>query len=164
MPSYNLAAPEEQVVVTWLVEPLGYLDAESIALLGQTAREALTTDPGLDVTQWVRDNGSQGWNFNGRRNDSVGVELGMVWWIRANDQVNITPPTRPPETDAWIAILDEWDSSIDRGFARAPRGERDQNSGIQMYDSNGSPSGEIRAGAHLAHQQTMTTKVIGVLT
>ena len=59
MSTYNLAAPEEQVVVTWLFEPLGYLDAESIAL-GQTGREALTADPGLDVTQWVRDNGSRG--------------------------------------------------------------------------------------------------------
>ena len=32
MPSYNLAQPEEQVVVTWLFEPLGYLDAESVSL------------------------------------------------------------------------------------------------------------------------------------
>ena len=92
MSTYNLAAPEEQVVVTWLFEPLGYLDAESIAL-GQTGREALTEDPSLDVTRWVRDNGSQGWNFNSRRYDSVGNELSMVWWIWKNDQVNVTPPS-----------------------------------------------------------------------
>ncbi len=99
MPNYNLAAPEEEVVVTWLFEPLGYLDAESISL-GQTAREALSANPGLDVTQWVRGNGSQGWVFDGSRHDPVGGELAMVWWIWKNDQVNITPPARPPDSAA----------------------------------------------------------------
>ena len=56
MASYNLAAPETQVIVTWLFEPQGYLDFAVRVSDGQTAREALVTDPGLDVTQWVRDN------------------------------------------------------------------------------------------------------------
>ena len=132
MSTYNLAAPEEQVVVTWLFEPLGYLDAKSIAL-GQTGREALTADPSLDVTQWVRDNGSLGWNFNGRRYDSVGNELLMVWWIWKNDQVNVTPPSRPPESDAWIAILQSWDDSIVAGFARSPQQARNS-SIVPIFD------------------------------
>ena len=160
MPSYNLAQPEEQVVVTWLFEPLGYLDAESIAL-GQTGREALTADPSLDVTQWVRDNGSQGWNFNGRRYDSVGNELSMVWWIWKNDQVNVTPPSRPPESDAWIAILQGWDASIDAGFARSPQQARNS-SIVPIFDEVGVGT-TMPAGAHLAHQQQIISKVLGVL-
>ncbi len=74
MPSYNLAQPEEQVVVTWLFEPFGCLDAESIAL-GHTAREALVANSNLDVTQWVRDNGSQGWNIDGRKYDPLETRL-----------------------------------------------------------------------------------------
>ena len=160
MSTYNLAAPEEQVVVTWLFEPLGYLDAESIAL-GQTGREVLTADPSLDVTQWVRDNGSQGWNFNGRRYDSVGNELSMVWWIWKNDQVNVTPPSRPPESDAWIAILQSWDDSIVAGFARSPQQARNS-SIVPIFDEMGVET-TVPAGAHLAHQQQIISKVLGVL-
>ncbi len=160
MPGYNLAQPEEQVVVTWLFEPLGYLDAESIAL-GQTGREALTADPGLDVTQWVRDNGSQGWNFNGRRYDSVGIELSMVWWVWKNDQVNISQPTRPPETDAWITLLQGWADSIVSGFARSPQQARNSSS-VPIFDEAGAET-TMPAGAHLAHQQQIISKVLGVL-
>ncbi len=160
MPSYNLAKPEEQVVVTWLFEPLGYLDTESIAL-GQTGREALTADPGLDVTQWVRDKGSQGWNFNGRRYDSVSSELSMVWWVWKNDQVNIMQPTRPPETDTWITILQGWDDSIVAGFARSPQQARNSNI-VPIFDEAGVET-SMPAGAHLAHQQQIISKVLGVL-
>ncbi len=160
MPSYNLAQPEEQVVVTWLYEPLGYLDGESIAL-GQTGREALTEDPSLDVTQWVRNNGSQGWNFNGRRNDPVSSELSMVWWVWKNDQVNISQPTRPLETDAWISILQGWDNSIVAGFARSPQQARNT-SIVPIFDEVGGET-TMPAGAHLAHQQQIISKVLGVL-
>ena len=160
MPSYNLAAPEEQVVVTWLFEPLGYLDAESISL-GQTVREALIADSSLDVTQWVRDNGSQGWNFDGLRYDSIGDELSLVWWIWKNDQVNITPPTRPPETDAWIVILRGWDASINTGFAHMPQQARNS-SAVPIFDAAGNET-TMPAGAQLAHQQQIISKVMGVL-
>ena len=160
MPSYNLAQPEEQVVVTWLFEPLGYLDAESIAL-GQTARLALTADPSLDVTQWVRDNGGQGWNFNGSRYDPIASELAMVWWMWKNDQVNVLPPAGPPETGAWITILQRWDESINAGFADVPQQERNSNS-VPIFDEAGNAS-TMPAGAHLAHQQQIISKVLGVL-
>ena len=163
MPSYNLAQPEEQVVVTWLFEPLVYLDVESIALgpFGGRAREAFVADPGLDLTQWVRDNSSQGWIFNGRRYDSVGAELAMVWWIWKNDQVNITPQVRPPETAAWIATLQGWDDSIDAGFARGSQQSRNDSS-VPIFDEAGNET-VMPAGAHLAHQQQIISKLLGVL-
>lgn len=160
MPSYNLAQPEEQVVVTWLFEPLGYLDGESIAL-GQSARAALTADPSLDLTQWVRDYGFEGWNFNGSRYDPIGDELGMVWWVWKNDQVNISQPSRPPETDAWISILQGWDDSIVAGFARSPQQARNS-SIVPIFDEVGVET-TMPAGAQLAHQQQIIAKVLGVL-
>ena len=146
--------------MSWLFEPLGYLDGESIAL-GQTAREALTEDPSLDATQWVRNNGSQGWTFNGRRNDPVGSELSMVWWVWKNDQVSISQPTRPLETDAWISILQGWDDSIVAGFARSPQQARNS-SIVPIFDAVGIET-TMPAGAHLAHQQQIISKVLGVL-
>lgn len=154
MPSYNLVAPETQVVVTWLFEPQGYLDFAVRASDGLTAREALAADPGLDATQWVRDNPQQ--------DPAVSDEVAMVWWIRASDQVNITPPSRPPETASWIAILQGWDASIDAGFARAPQAARNKNT-VPLFDETGAPDGTMPAGAHLAHQQQIISKVVGVL-
>ena len=160
MPSYNLAQPEEQVVVTWLFEPLGYLDAESVSL-AQTSRDALIADSSLDVTQWVRDNDSQGWNFDGQRYDPIGSELALVWWIWKNDQVNITPPTRPPETGAWIPVLQGWNASIDAGFARSPQQARNSKTG-PIFNEAGNET-TMPAGSHLAHQQQIIVKVLGVL-
>ena len=154
MPSYNLAAPETQVIVTWLFEPQGYLDFAVRVSDGLTAREALLADPGLDVTQWVRDNPQQ--------DPANSSEVAMVWWIRANDQVNVAPPARPPERASWIAILQGWDSSIDAGFARAPQNERDGNS-VALFDETGAPDGAMPSGAHLAHQQQIISRVVGVL-
>ena len=153
MPQYNLAAPELQVVVTWLFEPQGYLDFAVRVNDGQTAREALDADPGLDVAQWVRDNALT---------EPEAAETGMMWWIRANDQVNITPPTRPPETAAWLAILEGWDASSDAGFARSPMAARNAST-VPLYDENGTADGTMPAGAQLAHQQQIISKVIGVL-
>ncbi len=154
MASYNLAAPETQVVATWLFEPQGYLDVAVRASDGQTAREALAADPGLDVTQWVRDNPQQQPANSG--------EAAMVWWIRAHDQVNITLPSRPPESASWIAILQEWGASIDAGFARVPQNERDGNS-VSLFDETGAPDGAMPSGAHLARQQRLISRVLGVL-
>ena len=160
MPSYNLTALEKQVIVTWLFEPLGYLDVFSLSRV-ERAREALIDEPSLDITQWVRDFGGNGWDFNGRRYDSVGVELGMLWWIRANDQVNVTSPSKPPETAAWIAILQEWDASIAAGFARSPQQARNRNT-VPTFDEAGVET-SMPAGAQLAHQQQIISKVLGVL-
>lgn len=154
MASYNLAAPETQVIVTWLFEPQGYLDFAVRVSDGQTAREALVTDPGLDVTQWVRDNTQQ--------DPATSSEVAMMWWVRANDQVNVTPPTRPPESAAWIAILQDWDASIDAGFARAPQAARNAST-VPLYDETGASDGVMPSGAHLAHQQQVISRVVGVL-
>lgn len=153
MPQYNLASPEEQVVVTWLFEPQGYLDFAVRVSDGQSAREALQADPGLDVTQWVRNN---------TLTEPQATETGMIWWVWAHDQVNVTPPSRPPETTTWIAILEGWDASIDAGFARAPQAARNAST-VPMYDESGIADGTMPAGAQLAHQQQIISKVIGVL-
>lgn len=153
MPQYNLAAPEEQVVVTWLFEPDGYLDFAVCVSDGQTAREALAADPGLDVAQWIRDN---------PQTDPQATEAAMVWWIWRNDQVNVTPPARPPEAASWVAILQGWDASIDAGFARAPQAARNANT-VPLFDEAGAADGTMPAGAQLAHQQQIIAKVVGIL-
>lgn len=153
MPQYNLAAPEERVVVTWLFEPQGYLDFAVRVSDGQTTREALAADSGLDVMQWVRDN---------VLTEPEAAETGMVWWIWKHDQVNVTPPSRPPETAAWLSILAGWDASIDAGFARSPQAARNANT-VPLFDETGAADGTMPAGAQLAHQQQIISKVIGVL-
>ena len=153
MPQYNLAAPEERVIVTWLFEPNGYLDYAVRVSDGQTAREALAADPDLDVVQWVRDN---------ELTESQAGETGMVWWIWKNDQVNVPPPQRPPEAAEWAAILQLWDESIDAGFARVPQSKRDSNT-VNIYGEDGTLVGTMPAGAQLAHQQSLIHKVLGVL-
>ena len=154
MPSYNLTQNEMRVVVTWLFEPNGYLDFAVRTSDGQTAREALALDAGLDVTQWVRDNPQE--------DPATSNEVAMVWWIRANDQVNIPTPQRPPEAASWVAILEGWDASIVSGFARAGVVSRNSTS-TDMFDENGDPDGTIPSGAHLTHQQQIISKVTGVL-
>ncbi len=56
MPSYNLTNMQARILTTWLFEPNGYLDFAIRSSDGQTAREALVADGGLDVSQWIRDN------------------------------------------------------------------------------------------------------------
>ena len=154
MPSYNLTQNEERVIVTWLFEPNGYLDFAVRSSDGQTARQALAADVGLDVTQWVRDNPQE--------DPATSNEVGMVWWIRENDQVNIPSPQRPPEAASWVAILADWDASIVSGFARAGAISRNSTS-ISMFDENSDPDGTIPAGSHLTHQQQIISKVSGIL-
>lgn len=154
MPQYNLAAPEEQIIVSWLFEPDGYLDFAVRASDGQTARQALAADPNLDVTQWVRDNALT---------DPQAAETGMVWWIWKFDRINVTPPSRPPETDAWVAVLNSWDASIQTGFSRASQSDRNSNT-VPLTNEDGSDGGTMPAGAQLAHQQSLISKVLGVLT
>lgn len=156
MPSFNMTQPQLNILTTWLFEPNGYLDF-AVNDAGVTARQALAADPGLDVTQWVRDNTMMpggdliSWN-----------EVAMIWWIRANDQVNIPTPQRPPESAEWATILHEWDESINAGFARVPQNERDSNS-ITLFDEQQQPAGTMPAGSHLAQQQQIINKVLGVI-
>ena len=156
MPRYNLAAPEGQIIVTWLFEPNGYLDYAVRVSDGQTARQALAADPDLDVTQWVRDN---------ELTEPEAEETGMVWWIWKNNQVNISPPNRPPEAAGWVSILDRWVAQIIAALANDPGGARRNNEGTGriVYDETGTEVGYIPSGSDLTHQRTMANKVIGVL-
>lgn len=155
MPSFNLTATQLQIVVSWLYEDQGYLDG-AVNNQGVSARDALNATPGLNVTQWIRDN---------TKGPAVDPEYwngcAMVWWIRANDQVNITPNQRPPESTAWVAKLNEWDASIDAGFARVPQNERNTRT-VPITDINGTVT-TMPAGSHLAQQQGMFNQVIPVL-
>lgn len=158
MPRFTLAAPEEKIIISWLFEPNGYLDYAVRAADGISAREALVADPELDVTQWMRDN-----EFD----EPEMYECGMIWWIRNKNGVNITPPTRPPETPDWIATLEYWDSTIQAGFDRASQAGRDSNT-VNIYDESCYGEGceiaeTMPAGAQLAHQQSLINKVLGVL-
>lgn len=153
MPQYNLSAPEEQIIVTWLFEPNGYLDYAVRVSDGQTAREALAADSDLDVSQWCRDN---------ELTEAQATETGMVWWIWKNDQINIPPPQLPPEAAEWAVILQSWDDSIDAGFARVPQNQRESNT-VNIYGEDGALTGTMPAGAQLAHQQNFIRKVLGVL-
>ena len=153
MPQYNLATPEEQIVVSWLFEPFGYLDSQ-VNTDGVSARAALTADPALDVTQWTRN------NTPGADVDLEGwTGCAMVWWIWKNDQVNVTPPSRPPETPDWIALLTQWDASLSTGAI-----QRAVDAGVQhtIVREDGTtltqPTGQNRQ-----HQKNMVGKVLGVL-
>lgn len=153
MPQYNLAAPEEKVIITWLFEPNGYLDYAVRVSDGQTAREALASDPDLDVTQWVRDN---------ELTEPQAGETGMVWWIWKNDQINIPPPQQPPEAAHWVDILNVWNASIQAGFDRASQRDRNTNM-VNIYGEDGALIGTMPAGAQLAHQQALISKLLSVL-
>ncbi len=167
-PSYNMAAPELEVLTTWLYEPHGYLDFACRVSDGRCGRQAWELDNALDFVQWIRE--------NPQIDPESSTEAQMVWWIVENDQVNIQPPNRPPESPAWVTILEGWDASIDAGFARVPQGARNSTS-INMYVETSCPvgwksgddslacsvSGSIPAGAHLAHQKNIISKVLGIL-
>lgn len=160
MPKFTLAAPEEKIIISWLFEPNGYLDYAQRTSDEMSAREALTATPTLDVNQWVRDN-------SGDFEEPEMYECGMVWWIWKNNGVNITPPTRPPETPDWIATLEYWDSTIQAGFDRVSQANRDSNT-VPIYDETCDGEGcemaeEMPAGAQLAHQQSLIRKVLGAL-
>lgn len=153
MPRFTLAAPEEKIIVSWLFEPNGYLDYAVRVSDGKTAREALVEDSDLDIHQWIRDN-----EFT----EPEAAETGMVWWIWKYSGVNITPPTRPPETADWIAVLEYWDSSIQAGFDRVPQAGRDSNT-VNIWNEGTQLVETMPAGAQLAHQSSFIRKVLGVL-
>ena len=153
MPRFTLAAPEEKIIISWLFEPNGYLDYAIRVSDGMTAREALTADPGLDITQWIRDN---------ELTEPEAAETGMVWWIWKFSNVNVTPPMRPPETTDWIAILEYWDNSIQAGFDRASQADRDSNT-VNIWNEDIQLVETMPAGAQLAHQVSLIRKVLGVL-
>ena len=157
MPQYNLAAPEERVIVSWLFEPVGYLD-QAVNVGGVSARQALQATPNLDVTNWIRGNTKA---LGTAQSDWE--ECGMVWWIWKHDSVNVTPPSRPPETVLWVSRLQEWKSSIDAALAEDPGGARRNASDVPITNEDGTSGGVIQGGAHIAHQLALINKVLGVI-
>ena len=156
MPSFNLTNTQRDIITTWLYEPNGYLE-EAVNDVGLSALEAWQADNGLDVSQWIRDNSP-----NASVSPSDWSEAAMIWWILVNDQVNVPKGQRPPEWAAWSAILTNWDISINTGFGNVSQANRNATN-VQLYDETQAPNGTVPAGAHLAQQQQIITKVIGVL-
>jgi hypothetical protein len=126
---------------------------------GVTARDARDADPGLDVTDWIRTHASNDPDLPDHDNCWNGCA--MIWWIRANDQVNVTPPGRPPEAANWAAILHKWDDSINAGFSRVP--QNDRNNVSQMLYAEDGTTTEMPGGQYLAQQQLMINNVLSVL-
>ena len=155
MPQYNLTGPEREIAVSWLFEPVGYLD-NAVNSSGVSARQALAAEPTLDVTVWIRTN-TKAAATDQRDWDATG----MVWWIWKKNGVNVTPPQRPPEAAAWIGILQEWAASIDRAFLRVDSVARNAST-VPITAEDGSQS-TMPAGTQLIHQRSMFEKVIGVL-
>jgi len=158
VPSYNLSAPETQVVVSWLFGQDEYLDY-AVNNAGVSARQALLAEPALDVTAWIRAN-----TVNPLADEDhlkAWTECSMIWWIWKHDNVNVPRPQRPPETAVWVLILQGWDESITAGFSHVSQNERNA-SGYRITAEDGSIT-FMPSGNQLSAQQNMIRKVLGVL-
>ena len=155
MPQYNLTGPEREIIISWLFEPVGYLDV-AVNYLGVSARQALAATPSLDVTVWIRTN-----------TPGAGIDqedwsaTGMVWWIWKKNGVNVTPPQRPPESALWVTILQKWAASIDDAIVRVSEVVRNAST-VPITAEDGTKS-TMPSGTQLIHQRSMCDKVIGVL-
>lgn len=157
MARYTLTQSQREVLVSWLFEPGGYLDA-AVNDAGQSARQALAADPNLDVTVWIRTN-TKGADVAQSDWDACA----MVWWIWKHENINIRPQDLPPETPIWLALLDEWSQSIVDGFARISKETRDGSSTVNIYDASGLLIGAQFGGTHLENQNGSFIAVTSVL-
>jgi hypothetical protein len=155
MARYNLNSNEAQILTSWLYEEAGYLDS-AINELGVSAREALVATPTLDVTQWIRSN-----TRGAFADPETWAGCGMVWWIRANNGVNVTRNQLPPETAQWVATLQAWDTSIASAFIRVSQAARDGNT-VPITAENGTIT-QRPAGQQLVQQRSLFGKVLPVL-
>ena len=156
MPAYNLTQTEYNIVTSWLGEEGGYLDAAK-ASTGTTAREALAADAGLDVTEWIRSNTPHA--------DTVPSDwdqCSMIWWARANDQVNIPTPGLPAEKELWAATLRQWEVEINDAFNRSDVNARNGTK-IDLYNLDGVLFDDVPAGSHLTAQLQIIDKVATLL-
>lgn len=156
MPAYNLTAPQLAILTSFLFEEGGYLDAARNDL-GVTARSALAADAGLDIAQWIRTQTPAPDLFA----LSDWEECGMVWWIRAHDQVNITPPTKPPEAAAWALILQTWIDAVSNAFSRFSEAIRNQKAWTVTAEDG--TTSTMPGGAALTQERQMYQQVLGVL-
>lgn len=155
MARYNINANELSILTSWLFEVDGYLDL-AINDVGVSARSALLATPSLNVTNWIRT------NTRGAFTDpATWDECSMVWWMRANDNVNITVATLPPEKNNWIAKLQLWDQSISDAFIRVPQAARDSST-VRITAEDGTTT-QRPAGQQLVQQRSLFGKVLPVL-
>lgn len=152
MARYTLTTDEQSILTTWLFEPSGYLD-QAFRTDGQTARQALAAQPVLDVANWILTNTK---HPNCLASDWL--ECRMVWWLRANNNVNVNAPQMPPDVATWRPILQQWVESIDAAFTRASPVARDA-SLTTLYDATSAPIGTVGSGSHLSRQKSSVGKV-----
>jgi hypothetical protein len=155
MARYNLNANEVSILTSWLFEEGGYLDS-AINASGVSARQARAATPSLDVTAWIRTNSKGAATSQDNWDDCA-----MVWWMRANDNVNVTPQTVPAEKAAWVTKLQGWDASIADAFIKVSQAARDGQN-VPITTENGTTTNRP-AGQQLVQQRSLFGKVIPVL-
>jgi hypothetical protein len=151
---YNLTSNERAVVIDFLYEPFGYLDA-CVDNTGTSARQALAINPLLDVTLWILTSTKGDGTFQGDWNDCA-----MFWWILVNDNVQVL--VQPQNSAAWDAVLAAYEASIASAFQRASLLQRNSGCTTELTAVNGSTS-TMPCGTQLQTQQNLYGKVQGVL-
>jgi len=131
------------------------LAAQATDINGVSARQALALAPALDMSEWIRLGVK---HSNTQQSDWD--ECGMVWWIRAHDNVNVL--VAPLLAAGWIDILAAWDASIEEAWKRASLLARNQGDAATLTDEFGITS-TMPAGAHLQNQQSLIGKVLSML-
>lgn len=155
MARYNLNANESSILTSWLFEPGGYLDG-AVNDVGVSARQALSAQTSLDVSEWIRTN-----TIGQATSQLDWEECSMVWWMRSRNGVNVNGPQLPPETALWIARLQQWDQSISDAFVRVSQTARDGHT-VTITAENGSTTTRP-AGQQLVQQRSLFSKVLTVL-
>jgi len=150
MAKYTLTTDEKRVLTSWLYEPNGYLDS-AVNSSGVSARQALSANSSLNVTEWIRSNIKHSNTIQ-----SNWDECSMCWWLLVSDNVNITQQTKPAEYNTWKAILLRWKNEIDLAFTVVPKTQRDLIN-MNVYSAGGIIT-TMSNGSHFANQQSIQTK------
>lgn len=155
MARYTLTGPQRSILTSWLFESHGYL-ADTFTSDGKSLLEAVRLDGVTDLYAYMHTTTKHPLTDQSMWNESM-----MVWWIRANEGVNITGGNRPPESALWVSILNGWGTSIDNAFQQVSQTIRDQQT-HSITDEAGNVT-TMPAGQHLLQQRNMITNVVPVL-
>lgn len=166
--SYRLAPLQKQVVLTFLFEPIGYLDTLMQLSTGLTFRELANS--GVEIDDFVRSDALSpeadiafiGGDPIG--DDPTAKECAMYWWVWKHDQERpaLLPP--PSDIDAWSEALFRFEASIIQSFNISPMHVRDDTGSMKiLYDEFGEQDGMIRPGLQLLVQLFLGAKVLDVL-
>lgn len=167
MATYSLTTSERRVVVSWVHERGGYLDAKSLGL-DKTARQALSEDGSTDICDWCISHYDGGWAINKTLGDVKGFyprfgrQVALVWWVWKHDGTSFDPATLTWKDD-WVDILTAWKDSITTALAKTTSEERDVQSSHEMTDEFGGDDGVMGSGSHLLAQKSMIEKVLTAL-